>query len=240
MLQGKTRLTGGRCRDGKSDHMEQKMAAALDLAGTLGAKRHGAATGTDHASGGWRSPRSEGEAKRRRDRARESEGMPYALETIRHRQSRRYGHKRGRDQEDRRADRAVALVAVLRRRILRRVGGDGDPMGRAKRKVLADHGAIEIDVAERDNDLQQKRRKREICATSFMTLTPSHAPMLTLQYHIWQEDLFGGASAHRVADFLQHDQSQLWPLLSARSSIGAASISTKATTAGAVVRLLQA
>ncbi len=49
-------------------------------------------------------------------------------------------------------------------------------------------GAIEVHVAERNDDLQQKRCKREICATPSMAVNPSHGGMLMLQCYVWQED----------------------------------------------------
>jgi hypothetical protein len=52
--------------------------------------------------------------------------------------------------------------------------GNDDLVRGADRKVVAGNRAIEIDMAERDDDLQQKRRKRKICATPFMAVNPSH------------------------------------------------------------------
>ena len=62
-------------------------------------------------------------------------------------------------------------------------------MSGAEREVVTNDGAVEIDMAERNGDLQQKRRKRKICAAPFMTVNPSHARMLMLYCYTWQEEL---------------------------------------------------
>lgn len=79
-------------------------------------------------------------------------------------------------------------------------------MSRAECEMVADHGAVEIDMAERNGDLQQKRRQREICAAPFMAVNPSHAKMLMLYCYIWQEELLGSthcrfSAARSAADY---------------------------------------
>lgn len=107
--------------------------------------------------------------------------MSDPVKTVRHRQLRSGSYERGRDQEDRRADRAITVVVgILRRSLLRCLGGNDDLMSRAEREVIANNSAIEIDVAERDGDLQQKRCKREICAAPSMAVNPSHIAMVML------------------------------------------------------------
>jgi hypothetical protein len=49
-----------------------------------------------------------------------------------------------------------------------------------KSEMVRPDDAVEIDMAERHRNLQQQRRKREVCAAPFMAVHPSHACMLTL------------------------------------------------------------
>jgi hypothetical protein len=108
--------------------------------------------------------------------------MCSSLESERQRQLRRCGNEGRRDQKNRGTDQAIAIVSsgILRRRVLGWLCDD-KPMCRAKRAMRATDYTVDVSVAERDNDLQQERRKREICAAPAMAANPSHATMLMLR-----------------------------------------------------------
>lgn len=71
---------------------------------------------TDRLACSRRSARAESDAQQRSNSARDADRMPDPFEPIRHRQLRRLGHERGRDQKDRGADRAITVIAVILRR----------------------------------------------------------------------------------------------------------------------------
>ena len=115
-----------------------------------------------------------------------------AREMERHRQLRRLRRKGRRGQKDRGADRAIIvviagiLVGILRRRPLRRLREPN--AGRLRVRVVkrfsgseakslrgaADMHIADMDVAERQRNLQQKCRKSEPRTTSSMEPNPPH------------------------------------------------------------------
>jgi len=107
----------------------------------------------------------------------------------RNRQLRRLRHEGSADKGDRCADRAIiVVVGSLSGRLIRR---PGRRLLRCPRGILEGSEALsvdrsEMDVAERECDLQRKRCKREISPKPPSSKQASHATMLTLQYNIWQ------------------------------------------------------
>lgn len=182
MLQGKTRLTGGRA---VAWRMQRLCVDEMHCRASSCRHRYAGATAdkirTDRLLSGWRSPRTKGEATRRRDAVRDCDGMPDPVKTVRHRQLRRRGYERGRDEKDRSADRTIAvIVAVILRRSAVRCFCDNSLMCAAERQMVGADRTVKVHVAERYDDLQQKRRKREIRATPFMAVNPPHATAMVV------------------------------------------------------------